>query len=96
MLRSGKRRRTSHLELIWTDSTTGFARMGLIVPKFHQSAVARNRLRRRLREIWRTNVQHHQGPCDLLIRARPDAYLAPFATLKKELLHWRDAVPTAR
>lgn len=96
MLRSGKRRGTARLELIWTDNTTGLARMGLIVPKFHHSAVARNRLRRRLREIWRTEVQHDQGSCDLLIRARPDAYQASFVTLKKELLHWRDAVRTAQ
>jgi ribonuclease P protein component len=70
--------------------------MGLIVPKFHHSAVARNRLRRRLKEIWRTDMQHDQGSFDLLIRARPDAYQAPFATLKRELLHWRDAVRTAQ
>jgi ribonuclease P protein component len=68
--------------------------MGLIVPKFHHSAVARNRLRRRLKEIWRIDVQHYQGSCDLLIRARPEAYQAPFVTLKEELLHWRDAVRT--
>jgi ribonuclease P protein component len=69
--------------------------MGLIVPKFRHSAVARNRLRRRLKEIWRVDVQQDQGSCDLLIRARPEAYQAPFVTLKEELLHWRDAVRTA-
>ena len=84
-----------HLELIWTESSAGLARMGLIVPKFHHSAVARNRLQRRLREIWRTEVQAHQGPRDLLIRARREAYMAPLGTLKTELLHWRDAVQTA-
>ena len=51
-LTEGRRRRFEHLDMIWMDNTTGHARMGLIVPKFRSSAVARNRLRRRLREIW--------------------------------------------
>ena len=46
--------------MIWMDNSTGRPRMGLIVPKFQSSAVARNRLRRRLREIWRREVQQHQ------------------------------------
>ena len=57
----------------------GHPRMGLIVPKFQSSAVARNRLRRRLREIWRREIQPHQPACDLVIRARREAYGAAFA-----------------
>jgi ribonuclease P protein component len=54
--------------------------------------VARNRLRRRLREIWRQELQPSQPGLDLVIRIRPDAYAAPFATLRGELLEWREAV----
>jgi ribonuclease P protein component len=78
--------------MIWTDNLTGHPRMGLIVPRYQSSAVARNRLRRRLREIWRQEVQAHQPAWDLLIRARREAYAAPFATLRDELLGWRRAV----
>ena len=83
-----------HLELIWTNTEVGPPRMGLIVPKFRQTGVARNRLRRRLREIWRTEMQSRQGSRDLLIRAYPAAYQAPFATLRAELLGWLDAMPS--
>jgi ribonuclease P protein component len=69
--------------------------MGLIVPKFHHTAVARNRLRRRVREMWRTEIQSDQGNLDLVIRARREAYDAPQVALKAELLQWRDAVRTA-
>ncbi len=31
---TGRRRRLEHLDMIWTDNTTGHPRMGLIVPKF--------------------------------------------------------------
>ncbi len=84
-----------HLELIWANTETGQPRMGLVVPKFRHTGVARNRLRRRLREIWRTEVQPRQGSRDLLIRVREGAYQAPFATLRIELLRWLDAVQTA-
>jgi ribonuclease P protein component len=57
--------------------------MGLIVPKFQSSAVARNRLRRRLLEIWRRSVQRHQGARDLVIKTRREAYAASFDELRE-------------
>lgn len=78
--------------MIWTDNTTGHPRMGLIVPKLQSSAVARNRLRRRLREIWRVELQPHQPPWDLVIRTRREAYAATFSDLRRQLLAWRTAV----
>jgi ribonuclease P protein component len=71
------------------DNTAGQPRMGLIVPKFQSTAVARNRLRRRLREIWRRDLQADQPAWDVVIRARRDAYRASFADLRAELALWR-------
>lgn len=68
------------------DNSTGHPRMGLIVPKFQSTAVARNRLRRRLTEIWRREIQGRQGARDLIVRARREAYEASFAELRGELL----------
>jgi ribonuclease P protein component len=65
--------------------------MGLIVPKFQSTAVARNRLRRRLLELWRRMLMGRQGPRDLIIRARREAYRASFADLRSELLQFADA-----
>ena len=75
--------------MIWTDNTTGHPRMGLIVPKFQSSAVARNRLRRRLRELWRLELQSHQPAWDLVIRARREAYRATYPALRDDLRAWR-------
>jgi ribonuclease P protein component len=81
--------------MIWTDNTTGHPRMGLIVPKFQSSAVARNRLRRRLREIWRQELQPHQPAWDLVIKARREAYGASFSDLRAALLAWQHFVARA-
>jgi ribonuclease P protein component len=78
--------------MIWIDNPTGQPRMGLIVPKFQSSAVARNRLRRRLREIWRRDIQAQQPAGDLVIRARREAYQASFDELRSQLLAARDSV----
>ena len=78
--------------MIWTDNLTGHPRTGLIVPRYQFSAVARNRLRRRLREIWRRELQQHQPAWDLVIRARREAYGAAFPALREAILAWRRAV----
>jgi ribonuclease P protein component len=81
--------------MIWTDNTTGHPRMGLIVPKYQSSAVARNRLRRRLRELWRLELQPHQPAWDLVIRARREAYGATYPALRDDLRAWRRATLAA-
>jgi ribonuclease P protein component len=78
--------------MIWMENSTGQPRMGLIVPKFQSSAVARNRLRRRLREIWRREIQRHQPAWDLIIKARREAYTASFEALLSQVLAWRHTV----
>jgi ribonuclease P protein component len=91
-LTHGRRRRLEHLDLIWMDNQTGHPRMGLIVPKFQTSAVARNRLRRRLKEIWRLHLQSRLPAHDLVIRARREAYEASFDALRRQLLGWADVL----
>jgi ribonuclease P protein component len=59
--------------------------VGLIVPRFHFTAVARNRLRRRLRDIVRRGPLAQLPAVDLVVRARWSAYAAPFAVLRAEL-----------
>ncbi|HTO72245.1 MAG TPA: ribonuclease P protein component [Gemmatimonadales bacterium] len=90
----GRRRRSRHLEIMWAENNTGHPRMGLIVPRFQETAVARNRLRRRLREVWRREIMNAQPAWDVLVRARRESYAASFDILRSELLAWRDAVVT--
>lgn len=88
----GRRRRLGVLEVLWADNAAGHPRIGLIVPRFQSTAVARNRLRRRLRELWRREVQAAVSGWDVLVRARREAYDATFAELRRELQAWREAV----
>jgi ribonuclease P protein component len=62
--------------------------MGVIVPRFGATAVARNRLRRRLRELLRRRVVRRAGATDLVARVRADAYRATSADLADDLQRW--------
>lgn len=59
--------------------------MGFVVPKYKHSGVARNQLKRRLREIVRTRLLATLPAGDVVIRANPAAYAATFDQLAAEL-----------
>jgi ribonuclease P protein component len=59
------------------------------VPRHGQTAVARNTVKRRLREIVRVERigrRRAGAPADLVVVALPHAYHVPFTTLRAELL----------
>lgn len=90
--RSGRRKRLAHLDVLWGDNQAGHPRLGLIVPKFQSTVVARNRLRRRLKELWRRELMEMMPAWDVVIRARKEAYGARFGALRDELRAWFAAV----
>lgn len=81
---TGKRVRLPHLELAWLPHQPR-TRTGIIVPLYQRTAVQRNRLRRRIREILRRETLRLLPPVDLVVKARREAYGASFAQLRAEL-----------
>ncbi|HKJ93726.1 MAG TPA: ribonuclease P protein component [Longimicrobiales bacterium] len=92
VLRRGKRSRTVHLDVFDSASPFSYARVGLVVPRHGHSAVARNRLKRRLREIARQRLLPGLDDAglarDILIRAHARAYDAAYEELLQELERW--------
>jgi ribonuclease P protein component len=70
--------------------------LGLLVPRLGQTAVARNRLRRRLKELWRKELQHSLPTVDVLFRARKESYEASFAQLRASVLGWASTLAEPR
>jgi ribonuclease P protein component len=91
----GKRKRTAHLDVFFAASPVLHSRLGVVVPKHGRRIVDRNRLRRRLREIGRTELlpalRSGGHAVDLLVRSRPEAYEASYETLKEELVQLVEA-----
>lgn len=87
-MRSGRRSRTRALEFYWQPNDVGHPRFGLVVPRYRTSAVARNRLRRRIREILRRRIVLRMPPLDLVVRTRAKAYESLFGGLAADLEQW--------
>jgi ribonuclease P protein component len=86
--REGKRFRTTHVEVRWIASPLLRPRVGVIVPKYKRTAVARNRVKRRLREGVRTEllpVLRARAPRDVVLRALPSAYDATADALRHDV-----------
>lgn len=94
LFRRGKRSKTAHLDVFDSPSPASRSRVALVVPRHKRSAVRRNQLKRRLREIARTallpRLELAGARVDVLIRARREAYDAPFAALESELMEWTE------
>ncbi len=64
------------------------------MPRYRQTVVRRNLVKRRLREILRREVLPRLEDAglvlDVLVRARREAYDARFADLREELERWTD------
>ncbi|HVM41997.1 MAG TPA: ribonuclease P protein component [Gemmatimonadales bacterium] len=87
LLTEGKRRRTDHLDLFIRPSPLEHSRLAVIVARYGHTAVQRNRLRRRLREIVRRAVLPALAePAEVAVRARPAAYDARFDHLRAEIV----------
>ena len=56
------------------------------MPRFKHTAVARNLVKRRLRELVRIHLLPAGILADIVLRIRPEAYNASFATLTREIL----------
>jgi len=73
------------------------SRAGFVVPKHGHTAVERNTLKRRLRDIVRTDGVLHGARGDFVVYAHPAAYSLPYDALREAVrarlgeLHTRTA-----
>lgn len=91
VLRKGIRTRTPTLDVyVLHLPSRPQPRVGWVVPKLGNGSVARNRLKRRLREIGRKRVlgalRARGIGADVLVRVRTSAYRATYRQLEEELM----------
>jgi len=91
---SGVRVSGRHVQVfLLADAAAGRPRLGISVPRRVGSSVARNRARRRLREIFRRSRELFvERPGRLVVNVRPSAAQADFADLAAD---YRSAVTRA-
>ena len=81
----GKRVRTAVLDVRVIASLRASVRVGVVVPKYAHNVVARNLLKRRLRELVRLEWLPLLPPMDVLLRVLPSAYERDFDALRVDI-----------
>ena len=71
--RQGRSTSTRFLVLYWfeREDEPSEPRLGLAVPKATGNAVARNRIKRQLREAWRARLERIPSGCDYVLMVKP-------------------------
>jgi ribonuclease P protein component len=71
--RQGRSTSTRFLVLYWFEREEDFGepRLGLAVPRAAGNAVARNRIKRQLREVWRERLDRVPASRDYVLIAKP-------------------------
>lgn len=84
----GQRYRTPRMVILYRPSAVGHRRFGLTVSTKVGGAVVRNRVKRRLREIYRQNRAHWPESMDIVIIARKAAADAEYSVLAQDVSAW--------
>jgi ribonuclease P protein component len=85
--RTGRRRHGSLAILYFAPNQLGHPRIGITASRKVGKAVERQRLKRRIKEIYRRWQDRSQLPAlDLVVHLKPEAGKSDFSVLKMELL----------
>jgi ribonuclease P protein component len=93
--REGRRRSSREFTVFVRTNGLEFSRFGWSVKRALGTAVRRNRIRRRLREILRLHRQEIAPGWDIVIHPRSSAATADFSALVQELLKLVPRVSTS-
>ena len=84
--REGKKHQTLHFSIFFRKNGLPYSRLGITTSKKTGKAVARNRIRRLVREVYRLHKAFFPSGCDIMISAKKGAADLDFWTLREELL----------
>jgi len=84
--RAGKRLSSPHFTVFARSNDLALSRFGFSIKKALGSAVVRNRIRRRLREMVRCHRQEIPAGWDIVIHPKGSVAKAPFVVLAEELV----------
>ena len=86
LYRLGSRFRGRLFTLVFLRNELGHARLAVVASRKVGSAVVRNRVKRRFRELFRRNKELLAEPLDLMVIARPDSGEAAWNGLRDAYL----------
>jgi ribonuclease P protein component len=86
LYKKGSRYKSKYFSLIYSFNALPYSRVGVVASRKVGEAVVRNKVKRRMRELFRRNKDLLGTPVDLLIVAGPEMPRAEWTQLKEEYL----------
>jgi ribonuclease P protein component len=83
LYRDGGRIRGRYFHLVFRRNELGHSRLAVVASRKVGSAVVRNRVKRRLRELFRRHKELLREPTDLIVIARQESGDAPWAEFRE-------------
>lgn len=84
---TGEKVYSKHFLLLVCEASTDESRLGITVTtKIDKRAVVRNRIKRRVREIFRLHRHRLKKPIDMVVVARRDSGIIPYSDFEREIL----------
>ena len=84
---TGKKLHTRNLLIVMNKNDLGRNRLGVVVSrKVDKRATVRNKIKRRLREIFRLNLKHFSKHFDIVIIARKNAAECKYHEMERQIL----------
>ena len=96
MYRNGRRRSSRQFTVFFAPNAMGERRLGMSVGRALGGAVARNRIRRRIREVLRLSWGELPTGWDIIVHPRASVARAEFGSLRDELMNLlRNSIPNS-
>jgi ribonuclease P protein component len=86
LYKKGNRYRGKYFSLIYLSNNFSFSRIAVVASKKIGNAVARNKIKRWMRDLFRRNKELLKSPFDIIIVAKKEIQNATWSTLKEEYI----------
>lgn len=84
--RRGRKHSSAHVTCYCLPNELGYGRFGLTIKAAVGTAVRRNRIKRRVRELIRLHREEFRAGWDVILHPKPEVGTLPFAQLEQEFV----------